>query len=247
VLREDEAWLAVDKPPGLPVVPDRRGDPHACLRRRLEIERREPLWVVHRLDRDTSGVLLLARTPEAHRALSMAFQAGAVEKTYLALARGVPPSSWGVVDTPLHTARKGKMRPARPGEPGARTASTAWRVLGRWERPGGPLCWIEARPRTGRTHQIRVHLRALGLPLAGDPVYGRPAPDLPLTRTPLHAAILAFPDPTTGVRITVEAPLPPDLEAVLRFLAVERPDGADGEPLRTLSDLPAGAARRGPG
>ncbi len=245
LLREDGAWLAVDKPPGLPVVPGRRDHPQACVRRLLEIRRKEPLWVVHRLDRDTSGVLLLARTPAAHRTLCMAFEAGAVEKTYLALVRGEPPAPEGVVDVPLHAARKGKTRPARPGEPGARPAATVWRVLRRWDRPAGAVCLVEARPRTGRTHQVRVHLRYLGCPLALDPLYGGAARDLALVRTPLHAAILVFSDPTAGTRVRLESPLPADLASAIGSLEAERPPGDGGA--RTVSDLPPGAGGGWPG
>ncbi|MBN1336828.1 MAG: RluA family pseudouridine synthase [Deltaproteobacteria bacterium] len=245
VLREERAWIAVDKPPGLPVVAGRQREDRVSVRRALEVLRCEPLWVVHRLDRGTSGVLLLARTAEAHRALSMAFEAGAVEKTYLAICQGTPPSSSGVVDVPLHAARKGKVRPAEAGEPGSRAASTAWRVLCSWNRPEGTVCLVEAHPRTGRTHQVRVHLRWLGLPLALDPLYGPRTPCLPLIRTPLHAAVLSFPDPTSGTRVVVTAPLAGDLQAVLRSLERngETTRSTADPPGRTVSDQGPGAGR----
>ena len=111
--------VAIDKPPGTVVVPGRNEDPSTCVRRTLEAAWGEPLWVIHRLDRDTSGVLLLARSAAAHRALSMAFERHEVRKWYLALTRRGPEHASGTIGTALHHARKGKMRPAAPGEPGA--------------------------------------------------------------------------------------------------------------------------------
>ena len=229
ILRETPAWLAVDKPPGLVVVPARGEEPGASLWRTLERARGERLWVVHRLDRDTSGVLLFARRAAAHRALSMAFEQRAVRKTYLAFTRGAPPAEAGVIDAPLHPARRGKMRPAAPGEAGALAAETAYRVLRRWQPPLGEVTLVEAQPRTGRHHQIRVHLRSVSAPLLVDPSYGRvdhvtaavlgqAGDQIILARLSLHASRLVFPDPETGEAVTVDAPLPADLQALIQTL-----------------------------
>lgn len=215
ILAEVPGWLAVDKPPGVTVIPARAEDPERSLRRTLERLRGERLWVVHRIDRDTSGVVLFARDAATHRALSLAFEGREVRKRYLAVTRGVPAPPSGTIAVPLHAARKGKMRPAAPGEAGARSAVTDYRVCRRWDTPEGPVALVELFPRTGRQHQIRVHLRAIGAPLLVDPLYGRPQPALGMERLALHAAALAFPDPATGSAVTVEAPLPFDLRALL--------------------------------
>lgn len=223
LLHEDPRLLAVDKPAGERVIPGREGEAGPpSLRERLERERGERLWVVHRLDVGTSGTLLFARDADAHRQLSLAFEGRAVEKVYLALVAGVPAFAEAAVEVALHEARRGKMRPAAPGEAGARPSRTDLRVLERFAVPGGPeAAWVEARPRTGRHHQIRVHLKAIGHPLVVDPQYGAKgsfvAGDVRLERTPLHAARIEFPHPDGG-RLAIEAPLPPDLEAVLAAL-----------------------------
>lgn len=245
ILRETAAWLAVDKPPGQAVVPARGEEPGDSLWRTLERARGERLWAVHRLDRNTSGVVLFARDAAAHRALSMAFEQRAVHKTYLAFTRGAPPADAGVIDAPLHPARRGKMRPAAPGEAGALAAETAYRVLRRWQaalgdvalgdvapRDAAPrdVALIEAQPRTGRHHQIRVHLRFVGAPLLVDPSYGRGEPvsaavaggEVVLARLGLHASRLVFPAPDTGEAITVDAPLPADLQALMQALDARR-------------------------
>ena len=227
-LFETPSLIAVDKPAGVVVVPARGEDPAASLWRVLEGRRGERLWVVHRIDRDTSGVILFARDAGAHRALSLAWAGGAVRKTYLALVRGGLPAGQGEVDVALHAARKGRMRPAAPGEAGALPSRTAWRVVRRWDIPGGSVALVEARPFTGRHHQIRVHMRFLGAPLLVDPVYGRAASvraaDLGRSgqaacgRLTLHAARIEFPDPDTGATISVEAPLAADLAEMIAAL-----------------------------
>jgi tRNA pseudouridine32 synthase/23S rRNA pseudouridine746 synthase len=229
VLLEDAHLLAVDKPAGRIVVPG-RGPPEESLRAELE-RAHGPLWVVHRLDRGTSGVLLLARTAEAHRTLNLAFERGAPRKRYLALVRGTPPPE-AVLDQALATARRGRMRPARPGEPGAKAARTLIRRLEVFAAPDerGPLALVEALPQTGRTHQIRVHLAAAGFPLAVDPDYGDPGPlalpgGLGVARTPLHAARLGFAHPATGAPVEVEAPLAEDLAAAVAALRSLAPSG----------------------
>jgi len=226
VLHQDAALLAVDKPAGRLVIPGRGGplgEPVPCLREELTAVH-GPLWVVHRLDRGTSGVLLFARTAAAHRAVNLAFERGQPEKTYLALVVGHPPASFDV-DAALVPARKGRMKPAPPGDTRAKQAHTAFRLLEAFPAgPGRPaLALVEARPETGRTHQIRVHLMVAGHPLCFDPDYGETEPlrdaagRVLLSRTPLHAARLELEHPAGG-RLSVTAPLPPDLAAALASL-----------------------------
>jgi tRNA pseudouridine32 synthase/23S rRNA pseudouridine746 synthase len=222
VLLEDAALLVVDKPPGRLVIPG-RGPPEPSLRQELEASH-GPLWVVHRLDRGTSGVLVFARSAAAHRDLNLQFDRGEPAKTYLALVAGLPPEAWRS-EAAIAPARRGRMRPARPGEAAAKAAATAFRRLevfpARGDRPA--LALVEARPETGRTHQIRIHLLASGHPLAFDPDYGLDEPlrsddgTVLLARTPLHAARLALRHPD-GRLLSLEAPLPADLAAVLELL-----------------------------
>jgi tRNA pseudouridine32 synthase/23S rRNA pseudouridine746 synthase len=224
VLLEDAHVLAVDKPAGRLVIPG-RGTEERSLREELEVVHGR-LWVVHRLDRGTSGVLLFARTAEAHRALNLAFDRGEPRKRYLALVRGVPAPELRI-EVAIAPSRRGRMRPARPGDPRGKAAATVVRLLEAFPaRPwsGGPLALVEALPETGRTHQIRVHLAAAGLPLAVDPDYGDAAPLLgpdgaPLvSRTPLHAARLEVAHPAGGGLLAVEAPWPADLAAAVEAL-----------------------------
>ena len=120
VLAEGDGWIAVDKPAGMVVVP--APGVATSLWRNLEEERSERLWVVHRIDRGTSGIVVFARNADAHRTLSMAFEHGEVRKTYLAFVGGTPPD--GPIDAPLHNARRGRMRPAKDREPGSLDART---------------------------------------------------------------------------------------------------------------------------
>jgi tRNA pseudouridine32 synthase/23S rRNA pseudouridine746 synthase len=218
VLHEDDDLVAVSKPAGLPVVPAASGPGDACLHHRLEAERGERLWVVHRLDRDASGVVIFARTPAAHRASCLAFEQGTVLKTYTAYAVGTLPGEGGRIDIPLHSARRGKARPAVPGEPGLREATTDFVVERRWKVGGLVVSRLRVHPRTGRHHQIRVHLRALGAPLLFDRRYSAGTPREAFARAPcerlaLHASELALPRPS-GVTLVVEAPLAADLAAL---------------------------------
>jgi len=223
VLHEDAQVLAVDKPAGRLVIPG-RGTDERSLREELEAIHGR-LWVVHRLDRGTSGVLLFARTAEAHRTLNLAFDRGEPAKRYVALVRGVPAPERRI-DLPIAPARRGRMRPARPGDSRGKAAATVVRLLEAFPArswSGGPLALVEALPETGRTHQIRVHLAAVGLPLAVDPDYGDRGPlagpdGAPLiARTPLHAARLEVAHPAGG-RLVVEAPWPADLAAAVEAL-----------------------------
>jgi tRNA pseudouridine32 synthase/23S rRNA pseudouridine746 synthase len=224
VLHLDAHLLAVDKPAGRIVIPGRiAGEP--SLREELEAIHGR-LWVVHRLDRGTTGVLLFARTAEAHRALNLAFDRGEPEKRYLALVRGSPPEAVRI-DVPIAPGRRGRMRAAAPGEARGKPAATRVRLLEAFAaRPwtGGPLALVEAIPETGRTHQIRVHLARAGFPLAVDPDYGEAGPladaegRLLVARTPLHAARLEVRHPAGAGTLVLEAPLPADLAAALAAL-----------------------------
>jgi len=221
VLFADDQIAAVAKPPGRIVVPG-RGAPERTIRQEAE-DRLGPLWVVHRLDRGTSGVLLLARTADTHRALCGAFEHHRVAKRYVALVRGVLAGDLRV-DVPVASGRKGRMR-AGAGIPGARASSTFVRSLAAFP-PHASL--VEAFPASGRTHQVRVHLAHAGHSLLVDPDYGEAGPWLApggaarLERTPLHAASLEFLHPSTGAPVRIEAPIPPDMQEALEALRADQ-------------------------
>jgi RluA family pseudouridine synthase len=219
ILWSGPGLLAVDKPPGMAVVPGRDAA-RTSLRAVLEAQLGRPVWIIHRLDRDTSGVLLVALDAASHRAASQAFESGRVEKRYRALVW--PPLAAAVrVEASLVPARRSRMRVARPGEAG-KAAVTELRPL---ETHSGAQL-VEAVPLTGRTHQIRVHLRQAGSPLLVDPQYGRPEPvtaaalgcsgdAVLLARTPLHASRLVLAAGEGLPALDVTAPLPADMAAVL--------------------------------
>jgi RluA family pseudouridine synthase len=224
LLYDADGVVAVSKPPGEPVIAERGAPPEACLRRRLEAQLGKRLWVVHRIDRDASGLVVFARNARAHRALSLAFEHREVAKGYVALVAGTPPHECGTIDTPLHSARKGKTRPARPGEPGLQEARTEYATRKVWARGDASVSLLEARPHTGRHHQIRVHLRSLGHPLLFDPLYGRGQlppglEEAPCRRLALHARRLEVPSPVPGHSpLELEAPLAEDLAALQGWL-----------------------------
>ncbi|MCX6550497.1 MAG: RluA family pseudouridine synthase [Acidobacteria bacterium] len=223
VLFADERLIAVHKPAGVTVVPAPDAPPEASLRALVERQVGSRLWVVHRLDRDVSGVVVFARSAEVHRECCLAFEARHVRKTYLAFTVGAPSPREGRIDTPLHAARRGKTRPAAPGETGARAAATSYAVRTRWSRDGATVALVEIHPETGRHHQIRVHLRSVGTPILFDGTYGRGVAmatldDAPCQRLALHASRLALPGPV-GIRpLVIEAPLPDDMAALVHWL-----------------------------
>jgi RluA family pseudouridine synthase len=227
VLFADADIVVVDKPTGLPTVPAPDVPSDRCVRAVVEHQLGARVWVVHRLDRDTSGVLLFARTAASHRRLCLAFEERRVRKTYVAFTLGVPAPREGRIDTPLHQARRGKVRPALPGEDGLWVASTRYTVRKRWERDKASVAMVETHPETGRHHQIRAHLRSIGTPVLFDRLYGRTsagaaADGAPLARLALHASRLAVPDAEqAGVTRTFEAPLAADLTALLHWLDAE--------------------------
>jgi 23S rRNA pseudouridine1911/1915/1917 synthase len=174
--------------------------------------------IVHRLDRGTSGVLVVAKDDEAHRALAEQFHSHSIERIYQALVRGSPASESGRVDAAIarHPRDRKRMTVVKSG---GREAHTAWRVARRYAKSARSL--LEVRPETGRTHQIRVHLASVGLPIAGDPVYGRGGRDRAepgLDRPALHARVLGLVHPKSGERMRFEAELPADFAARLAVL-----------------------------
>jgi len=230
VLFEDEHIIVINKPPGMVIHPA-AGNPDGTLVNALLAHCRdlsgvggvERPGIVHRLDKDTSGVLVAAKTDLAHRALSLSFRWRTTDKRYLAVVYGVPRSPEGVVDAPI--ARHPSDRKRMGVVPGGRAARTLW-----WRREAfNGAALVECRLVTGRTHQVRVHMAHIGHALVGDPVYaGRQwraienatiaatCRDFP--RQALHAWKLTITHPATGAPITFEAPLPPDIEWLLRIL-----------------------------
>lgn len=211
------------KPAGEPVIPARGEPGEACVQKRLERQLGRRVYVVHRIDRDASGVVVFATDAAAHRAASLAFEKREVRKRYLAFVAGELQPATGRLDAALHAARKGKTRPARPGEPGAQPALTEYETRRRWTRGGRLVCLVEALPHTGRHHQIRVHMRAAGAPILFDPLYGRglmpeALAGAPCARLALHALRIELPAGSGATRIAIEAPLAPDLEALAAWL-----------------------------
>jgi len=227
VLYEDADLIVIDKPPGLVVHPA-PGHPrgtlvHALLHHCGDLAGIGGVLrpgIVHRLDRGTSGVLVAAKHDAAHRNLADQFREHTVERVYLAVVRGVPGAEEGRVRRAIGRHRRDRKRMSVQTDSG-REARTSWRVRCRF--PGAGYALLEVRPETGRTHQIRVHLAAAGLPIAGDPVYGR-ARRAAIERPALHAAVLGFTHPRSSERLRFEAPPAPDFAALLA--AIEEQEGA---------------------
>jgi 23S rRNA pseudouridine1911/1915/1917 synthase len=210
---EDEHLVVVDKPAGLVVHPAPGHATgtlvHGLLAHDVAGGDADRPGIVHRLDRDTSGLMVVARSEEAHRRLQALVRRHELERRYLALVVGRPRSRSGRIEAPIGRARRDPMRHSLDTDT-PREAVTHFEVVELLPRHA----LLDVKLETGRTHQIRVHLEAIDLPIAGDPVYGRPH-ELGLDRQFLHAARLAFTHPFTGARVEVESPLPADLEAAL--------------------------------
>jgi 23S rRNA pseudouridine1911/1915/1917 synthase len=209
---EDEHLLVVDKGAGLVVHPA-RGHRHGTLSQLLEgiAAGGDPgrAGIVHRLDRDTSGLLVVARSEEAHGLLQAALAARQVEREYLALVLGRPPARSGTIEAPIGRDPQVRTRMAIGGN-APREARTHFTL----ERSLVGFTLLRVRLETGRTHQIRVHMQSIGHPVAGDPEYGAPGA-LGLERQFLHAARLAFEHPISGARVEVHSALPEDLAGAL--------------------------------
>jgi 23S rRNA pseudouridine1911/1915/1917 synthase len=220
VLVRREGWLAVDKPPGIPVHPVNRIRENSLIRVLRRQEGNDSLRLAHRLDAETSGVLLVAADAATSARLSTAFMNGEVHKEYLAVVAGRVSEERGTINLPIGDARDSRVYvrlEAGHGKP----SSTGWRVERRWD----DRTLLRLFPRTGRRHQLRVHLEAIGHPVLGDILYGRTDDDyLRLVsgegdvrleeggprRQLLHCARLSFPDPAGAGTVEVEAPLPVD-------------------------------------
>lgn len=230
ILFEDEHLIAVDKPAGLLVIPD-RWDPNKPSLISI-LQQRDPdnkIYVVHRLDRDTSGVVLFARTAMAHKHLNQQMELRQTEKIYFALVKGELKQD-GVIDLPLRMERHGKGKVAIHKK--GKDAITEYHILKKFKG----FTYLKVHPKTGRTHQIRVHLQALGHPLAIDSIYGAPNPiylsqlkrnyrfkqdqeERPLIgRLTLHATEIRFMHPVTGEQIRIMAELPSDMQIILKVL-----------------------------
>lgn len=227
VIREDGGIIAFNKPAGLPV--QTRNPEDRTLDRLMAAFARsngKRPRLVHRLDAQTSGVIVACKTQPAAAALSQAFAERLVSKSYLAIVTGAPlPPGETEFSMPLarHIARPGLelMRAARPGDQNTQSAVTRWRTLA----SSGSTHLLSVEPQTGRMHQIRVHLSIEGRPILGDPYYGGAGTlkGQPVPRLMLHAASLDFPHPTAGGRIVINAPPPADFLAVASAAGLEMP------------------------
>jgi 23S rRNA pseudouridine955/2504/2580 synthase/23S rRNA pseudouridine1911/1915/1917 synthase len=211
IIYKDSEILVVNKPAGLSVLTEGWDKDASYLVKQLE-ETLGTVWVVHRLDKFTSGVIVFALTADAHRSLNIQFEKHEVEKTYRAITVGVPGWKERVTKFPLRVNVGHKHRTMVDNKNGVR-AETRFRVLN-W-RDESAL--VEASPMTGRTHQIRVHAYALGFPLLGDTLYSAPETDI-IARPALHAYHLSFNHPASNERVKFTAPYPADFEQALKRL-----------------------------
>lgn len=225
---EDASVIIVDKPVGLVVHPGsgrtKRTLAHGLLARFPELEgvgQKDRWGIVHRLDRDTSGLLVVARTDDAYAALTDMMRSRSIRRRYLTLVRGVFTNTIGTIDAPIgrDVTNRTRMRVGHDGRP----AVTHYRRLATWEH--GDVSLLSVVLETGRTHQIRVHMRAIDHPILGDPAYGRTGIKGDPGRPWLHARQLTFDHPVSGETIDVVSPLPTDLIDSLATLG--EPDSGD--------------------
>ena len=215
ILYQDDDIVAVNKPSGMIVYPDGKHD-YPALDAALK-ERFGQIFFPHRIDRETSGILLVARTERAFENLKKQFQRREIQKTYRAFLYGALTEERGRIERPIGSARGG-LGPRSAKKPYGRTrdALTLWRRI----ENGSGSCYAEVFPKTGRTHQIRVHFASVGHPVVCDPLYAHGRPGLlGFKRLALHALSLTLKHPVTGDALRFEAPLPPDFiaaEAELR-------------------------------
>jgi tRNA pseudouridine32 synthase / 23S rRNA pseudouridine746 synthase len=206
ILHCDATLVVADKPAGLPTVPGRPSELHDCLWQRVRCEYPDAL-VVHRLDMATSGLVLFARGLAAQRVLNIAFTQRRIEKHYVAIAAGCPEADAGMITLPLNADWPNRPRQKVDPEHG-KASTTRWRVIDRDAARRAVRLALE--PLTGRSHQLRVHLAAIGHPLLGDTLYAPPAVAASAPRLMLHACRLAFVHPTDGQAVSFTSPAPFD-------------------------------------
>jgi 23S rRNA pseudouridine1911/1915/1917 synthase len=231
ILFEDEHLLVVDKPAGLVVHPAAGNLDgtlvnallHHCAGKLSGIGGVARPGIVHRIDKDTSGLLVVAKTDVAHEGLAKQFATHSIDRRYLAIVSGVPRSVGGSIDAPLARSATNRKKIAISEGSRGKRAVTHWKRL----EPLRDSALIECRLETGRTHQVRVHMASIGHPLLGDPVYGRAGKthgkllkDLDFYRQALHAAELGFTHPVTKSRLSFASPMPPDMQELKRALGV---------------------------
>jgi len=231
VVFEDEHLLVVDKPAGLVVHPAAGNLDgtlvnallHHCAGQLSGIGGVARPGIVHRIDKDTSGLLVIAKTDVAHEGLAKQFAAHSIDRRYLAILSGVPKASHGIVDAPLARSATNRKKIAIVEGKRGKRAVTHWRRL----EVLRDAALVECRLETGRTHQVRVHMASLGHPLVGDPVYGRSGKthgkllkELGFHRQALHAAELGFTHPVTRSRLSFSSPMPPDMQELFNALGV---------------------------
>jgi len=231
IVFEDEHLLVVDKPAGLVVHPAAGNFDgtlvnallHHCAGQLSGIGGVARPGIVHRIDKDTSGLLVVAKTDVAHEGLAKQFAAHSIDRRYLALVNGTPRTSEGIVDAPLARSATNRKKIAIVEGPRGKRAVTHWKRLQNLK----DAALLECRLETGRTHQVRVHLASLGHPLLGDPVYGRSGKthgkllnELQFHRQALHAAELGFTHPVTRRRLSFSSPMPTDMQELFNALGV---------------------------
>jgi 23S rRNA pseudouridine1911/1915/1917 synthase len=231
IIFEDEHLLVVDKPAGLVVHPAAGNFDgtlvnallHHCAGQLSGIGGVARPGIVHRIDKDTSGLLLVAKTDVAHEGLAKQFAAHSIDRRYLAIVSGVPAAGQGAVNAPLarSAANRKKIAVVEPGR--GKRAVTHWKRL----KVLSDSALLECRLETGRTHQVRVHMASIGHPLVGDPVYGRSGKthgkllkELGFHRQALHAAELGFTHPVTKHGLSFSSPMPPDMQELMGALGV---------------------------
>ena len=231
IVFEDEHLLVIDKPAGLVVHPaagNRDGTLvnallHHCAGRLSGIGGVARPGIVHRLDKDTSGLMIVAKTDPAHEGLAKQFAAHSIDRRYRAIVNGVPARPSGMVDAPLARSSANRKKIAVQGEGRGKRAVTHWRVI----EPLDQAALVECRLETGRTHQVRVHMASIGHALVGDPVYGGTSrthrkllQELGFYRQALHSADLEFTHPLTRGRLSFSSPLPSDMQQLFNALRV---------------------------
>lgn len=231
IVFEDDHLLVVDKPAGLVVHPAAGNIDgtlvnallHHCAGRLSGIGGVARPGIVHRIDKDTSGLLVVAKTDPAHERLAAQFARHSIHRLYKAIVAGVPTRGGGTVDAALARSSANRQKMAIVEEGRGKRAVTHWRLV----QPLRAAAMVECRLETGRTHQVRVHMASLGHPLLGDPVYGRTRPEhrevlktLGFARQALHAAELAFVHPVSSENLTFKSPLPSDIQELFGALSV---------------------------